>query len=351
MTNSRCVSSIILVAFFLAGCLLLPVSAQVADRDIFVPTTISAEAQEVLNNLSAGRGYTRPVPAPDNLEAWRIVHETLESGPLAQSKNIAAANNVTVTEATIGGVPVLDIRPAIWLSDGPNGSKVLVYTHGGAYTLFSAGSTLGSSAQMSRATGLRVISVDYTTAPFANWSEIQEQVISVFEALLAQGYTMNDIAIYGDSAGGGLATSTVLNLRDQEMGMPAVVVLWSPWVDLTDRGDTLQTLKEDDPQLTYSTVLGPSALAYADGLDLGDRRVSPLYSDFSKGFPPTLIQGGTKEILLSTAVRLYRTLDTAGQEVTLDIYEGMPHVFQQQPIPEAQLAINKSAAFILKHLE
>ncbi|MBL4757159.1 MAG: alpha/beta hydrolase, partial [Rhizobiales bacterium] len=78
---------------------------------------------------------------------------------------------------------------------------------------------------------------------------------------------------------------------------------------------------------------------------------SPLYSDFSKGFPPTLIQGGTKEILLSTTVRLYRTLDTAGQEVTLDIYEGMPHVFQQQPIPEAQLAINKSAAFILKHLE
>ncbi len=84
---------------------------------------------------------------------------------------------------------MLDIRPKDWKDNG----KVLVYTHGGAYTMFSARSTLTSSAPMSRATGLRVISVDYTTAPFAKWQEIQEQVLSVFKALLAEGYKMKTL--------------------------------------------------------------------------------------------------------------------------------------------------------------
>jgi acetyl esterase/lipase len=201
-----------------------------------------------------------------------------------------------------------------------------------------------------RATGLRVISVDYTTAPFAKWQQIQEQVISVFKALLAEGYTMKDIALYGDSAGGGLATSTVLNLRDRGMGMPAAVVLWSPWVDLTNAGDSPHTLANTDPKLHYDPVLKNSAIAFADGLDLTDPRVSPLYADLSKGFSPVLITDGTKCIFLSTSVRLYQALETAGQQVKLDIYEGMWHVFQQNPMPESEVAIKKSAGFIHQHL-
>jgi len=247
----------------------------------------------------------------------------------------------------LGDVPVLDVRPKDWRDNG----KVLVYTHGGAYTIFSARSTLGSSGPMSRATGLRVISVDYTTAPFAKWEEIQGQVISVFEALLEEGYAMKDIAIYGDSAGGGLAISTVLNLRDLGMGMPAAVVLWSPWADITNQGDTAHTLQRADPTLSYDSLLKNCALAYADGLDLSDHRVSPLYANFEKGFAPSLIQAGTKEIFLSTAVRLFQKLEAAGQNTKLDVYEGMWHIFQQESIPETKVAISKSAAFIKKYLE
>jgi acetyl esterase/lipase len=204
---------------------------------------------------------------------------------------------------------------------------------------------------MSRATGLRVISVDYTTIPFAKWKEIQEQVISVFKALLADGYEMKDIALYGESAGGGLAISTALNLRDRGMGMPAALVLWSPWADLSNAGDTAHTLENADPALTYASSLENGALAFADGLDLTDPHVSPLYADFSKGFPPSLITEGTKCIFLSTSVRLYQALEAAGQETKLDVYEGMWHVFQQVPIPESEVAIRKSAAFINKHLK
>jgi len=203
---------------------------------------------------------------------------------------------------------------------------------------------------MSRYSGLRVISVDYTTAPFASWSEIQDQVVAVFRALLAEGFAMDDIALYGDSAGGGLAVSTVLNLREQGLGLPAAVVLWAPWVDLSDAGDTAYTLEGADPSLSYDGLLYESALAFADGLDLTDPRVSPIYADFTTGFSPALIQAGTKEIFLSTAVRLFQALESAGQDATLDIYEGMWHIFQPNPIPEADAAVRKSADFILAHL-
>ena len=335
------------VVLTLAGCVASSEEGlAAADRDIFVPTTISPAAQQVLRGLIEAKGYARVVPAADDLDGWRAVHDGAEAATRDLNEQAVKRNRVTVTEAELGGVPVLDIRPEGWTDNG----KVLVYTHGGAYTMFSARSTLASSAQMSRASGLRLISVDYTTAPFGKWEQIQEQVILVFRALLAEGYSMKDIALYGDSAGGGLATSTVLNLRDLGMGMPAAVVLWAPWVDLSDTGDTAQTLKDADPALSYEGLLYESALAYADGLDLTDPRISPLHADFGDGFSPVLIQAGTKEILLSTAVRLYRKLDRAGQDATLDIYEGMWHVFQQFPLPETEVAVSKSAAFIKKHL-
>jgi len=321
--------------------------AQVADRDIYVPTTMSAEGQQALKTINDAKPYTRAFPKPGDLDAWRKAHSDAEEAGKEKNEAAVERNNVSVVEATLGGVPVLDIRPNDWKDNG----KVLVYTHGGAYTMFSARSTLMSSGPMSRATGLRVISVNYTTAPFAKWKEIQEQVISVFKALLADGYEMKDIALYGDSAGGGLAISTALNLRDLGMGMPAAVVLWSPWADLNNAGDTAHTLEAADPVLAYSPSLENSALAYADELDLTDPRVSPMYADFSKGFPPSLITEGTKCIFLSTSVRLYQVLEAAGQETKLDVYEGMWHVFQQLPIPESEVAIRKSAAFINKHLK
>ena len=339
---------LITLALTLAGLMVFNLAAaQVADRDIYVPTTMSAQGQQVLKMVIDDKPYTRAFPEPGDLDAWRKVHAGAEEAGKKKNEAAVKRSNVSVVEATLGGVPVLDIRPNDWKDNG----KVLVYTHGGAYTVFSARSTLMSSGPMSRATGLRVISVNYTTAPFAKWKEIQEQVISVFKALLADGYKMKDIALYGDSAGGGLAISTTLNLRDLGMGMPAAVVLWSPWADLSNAGDTAHTLEVADPVLAYIPSLENSALAFADGLDLTDPRVSPMYADFSKGFPPSLITDGTKCIFLSTSVRLYQVLEAAGQETKLDVYEGMWHVFQQVPIPESEVAIKKSAAFINKHLK
>jgi acetyl esterase/lipase len=136
------------------------------------------------------------------------------------------------------------------------------------------------------------------------------------------------------------------------MGMPAAAVLVSPWVDVTRSGDTEFTLARADPNHLYEEHSKNAAGAYADPKDQKDPYASPVYGDFSKGFPATLIQGGTKEILLSGFIRLYQALDAAGQTVKLDLYEGMPHNFPSKipEAPEGRLARRKIKDFVKRHL-
>jgi monoterpene epsilon-lactone hydrolase len=290
--------------------------------------------------------YATEFPAPDDLAGWEKVYDVAEARNKDKAEQSLAASHATVAELDMGGVTVEDIRPHGWKDNG----KVLVFVHGGGYALFSAHSTLPVVVPMAKATGLRIVSVNYTPAPRANFAEIQQQIVSVFDALIEAGYAMRDIAIYGESAGGALTASTVLNLRDQGKGMPAAAVFWSPNTDLSSRDDSTVTLDRDDPILTYSTLLVTGSRAYAGDVALDDPRVSPLYADLSKGFSPALIVVGTKEMLLSSSVRFYQALEAAGQSVKLDVYEGMWHVFPQYGMPESTVAVEKSAKFINDHL-
>jgi acetyl esterase/lipase len=169
---------------------------------------------------------------------------------------------------------------------------------------------------------------------------------------MAEGHSLKELAIYGDSAGSGLAAGAVLQMRDLGLGMPAAVVLWSPWSDITPTGDSFQTLREADLVLHYDRHLKNSADAYVDPQNQKHPNVSPVYADYRPGFPPTLIQGGTQEIFLSNFVRHYRVLDQAGIPVLLDLYEGMWHVFQafHPTLPESKLARRKMGQFLKKNM-
>lgn len=326
-------------------------NAQNNTHQIYIPTTISKEAQEELRKI-ASNPFNFKNPGPADLIGWKKLYQEMESMDLFRSQSIKDLYQPNITETKLGGVKVLDIKPKNWHDNG----KVLVYTHGGAYTLLSANSTLSSSILAADATSLRVVSIDYTVAPFSKWNQTTDQVISVIQALKdqQQGYSLDEIAIYGDSAGGGLATGSVLKMRDGGMGMPAAVVLWSPWTDVTQNGDTYFTLKDADPLLrNHQQFMKNSADAYANPIDQKNPYISPVYGNFSKGFPPTLIQGGTKEVLVSDFVRLYQGLDQADVPVKLDIYEGMPHVFQYILIktPESNISLSKMNDFLRAYLD
>jgi acetyl esterase/lipase len=135
-------------------------------------------------------------------------------------------------------------------------------------------------------------------------------------------------------------------LRDQALPLPGALVLLSPCVDLNLNGDTETTLREADPALDFA--LNQAFLAaYAPVEEYRNPYVSPIYGDFSKGFPPVLIQAGTKELVLSDAVRLFQAVKNSGGSAELDIYEGMAHVFQayMTGTPEQRAAYAEARRF------
>ncbi|HKA07942.1 MAG TPA: alpha/beta hydrolase [Gemmataceae bacterium] len=341
-----------LVACLLLAGLTIPLvgqdkKPQPAKPFLYVPDTISPEFREHLGKIP-DPALRPPFPAADDIEGWKRAHQQRETDLEPKVQAILKQYEPTITERKLGDVPVLDCKPKGWKES----KKVIVYLHGGAYTMASARSSLVKSVPAGDATGYRIISVDYTTAPHARWPQITDQVIAVVQALLKEGHTLKDIALFGDSAGGGLAPGSTLKMRDQNLGMPAAVVLWSPWSDITDTGDTYMTLKHAEPTYLYDTILKPAAAAYADPKDQKHPYVSPVYGKYSKGFPPTLIQGGTKEIFLSNFVRQYQAIDSAGGTCKLDLYEGMQHVFQGQlpEAPESKLAMRKTKEFLERYL-
>ena len=313
----------------------------------YIPATISKEAQEELQKITFDPSLMRS-PDPNDLEGWKKQYDSFESINEQLSQSIVDLYQPNITNATLGGIYVLDIKPKNWNDNG----KVAVYTHGGAYTFGSANSTLGIPSLVANETGLRVISINYTVAPFSKWNQTTNEVTSVIQALMEQGYSLeDDIAMFGESAGGGLVAGSVLKMRDKGLGMPSAVVLWSPWLDLTGSGDTYFTLKNEDLFLSYDSFLEDAADSYATPADQKNPYVSPVYGNFSKGYPPTLIQGGTREIFLSDFVRLYQALDQANIPVKLDIYEGMPHVHQfLYKTSESKIALSKMNNFLQAYL-
>jgi acetyl esterase/lipase len=288
------------------------------------------------------------MPKADDLEGWKAAHALMEKQAIKNQGDVLSRYRVTVRSMTYGGIPALLVTP----KSGAKVRGVILYTHGGAYTMLSARSTLAAAAAIADAASLPVVSVDYTNPPRAKWRQVIGEVIRAYRSLISQGYRPGQIVFCGDSAGGALAAGAVLALRDRGLPTPAALVLWSPWADITETGESYVTLKAAEPRYIYEKVLKPSADAYADPAEQKHPYVSPVYGHFDASFPPTLIQGGTREIFLSNFVRLYQAMDQAGVSVKLDLYEGMPHVFQAT-LPdssEARVALKKTARFILGHL-
>ena len=177
---------------------------------VHVPDTVSPEAQAFLRTLR-DPALTPAFPDPQDLAGWETVRAFAEADGKAKSAPFLQRYEHTVTEARLGGVPVLDVRPKGWKDDG----KVAVYTHGGAHVMYSAASSIGRAVVFADATALRVISVDYTVAPLAKYNQMSDEVIAVIGALTKSGQRLRDTVIYGDSSGGGLAAATVLKLRDR----------------------------------------------------------------------------------------------------------------------------------------
>ena len=221
---------------------------------------------------------------------------------------------------------------------------VILHCHGGGYSTGSSIYARTLTSKLASGTSMDVLCFDYRLAPEHPYPAATEDAMKAWNYLMLLGYGARDVIVTGDSAGGNLALSLVLKLKEQELLLPRGIVLMSPWTDLTGGGKTFQTKAEVDPVLDREYI-DRMTKAYAPDRDLTDPYISPLYGDF-RGFPPVYIQVGENEILLDDSLRLYKNLIKAGVSAHMDRFPGMWHVFQMSPFKRANEAMDKSAEFI-----
>lgn len=221
---------------------------------------------------------------------------------------------------------------------------VILYCHGGGY---STGSTVYArtlTKKLAESTSMDVFAFNYRLAPEHPYPAATEDALKAWNYLMYLGYGARDVIVAGDSAGGNLALSLTLRLKEQERLLPRGLVLLSPWTDLTKSGKSYESRKEVDPVLDHE-YLDRMIENYAGGQELSNPLISPLFGSF-KGFPPTYIQVGDNEILLSDATLLHKKLLKENVSAHLDVYKGMWHVFQMSPIKISYDAMDKNAEFI-----
>ena len=221
---------------------------------------------------------------------------------------------------------------------------VILYCHGGGY---STGSTVYArtlTKKLAESTSMDVFAFNYRLAPEHPYPAATDDALKAWNYLMYLGYGARDVIVAGDSAGGNLALSLTLRLKEQGRLLPRGLVLLSPWTDLTKSGKSYESRKEVDPVLDHE-YLDRMIENYAGGQALSNPLISPLFGNF-KGFPPTYIQVGDNEILLSDATLLHKKLLKENVSAHLDIYKGMWHVFQMSPIKISYDAMDKNAEFI-----
>lgn len=247
---------------------------------------------------------------------------------------------ITYKETNINGIH------AEWVSVNRVHMKkyVILYCHGGGYSTGSCLYARTLTSKLAETTSMDVLSFDYRLAPEHAFPAAVEDALKVWDDLMLLGYGARDIIVAGDSAGGNLALALTLKLKEQERLLPRGLVLMSPWTDLTSSGKSHITKADVDPVLNKEYI-DRMVEAYAEGQDLKNPMISPLFGDFHE-FPPTYIQVGRNEILYNDSTRLYDAMIAANVSVKIDKFTGMWHVFQMSPFKTAYEAMDKNAEFI-----
>jgi len=300
---------------------------EVPARQIPVPASLSQEARAY---LARGPLIAPPSPPLDDVEGWRKMIAATDAMVLSRlaGPDSAWTEAFRVEQLTVGGITVYDVTPP---GLDPGDRRIYCEPHGGAFIVGGGELCKFTGIRAAAKTGLRVWSPDYRMPPDHPYPAAVDDCLAVYQALL-DSRRPAELVLGGVSAGGNIAAAVILRARDQGLPLPAAAVLQTPGTDLSFAGDTFETNLGVDTVITGNDR---SAMAlYAGGHDVTDPYLSPVFGDFTRGFPPTLLASGTRDVLLSDTVRLHQALRAAGIEADLHVLEAAPHGFFGGGTPE-----------------
>ncbi|SFK04620.1 Acetyl esterase/lipase [Amycolatopsis sacchari] len=272
--------------------------------------------------------------------------EAIRAGFAELMATMIVPDGIRTTETELGGHRTLLVEP-----EGEARPGTILYFHGGSFVFGSPETALSLTGNLVARTGFRALSVDYRLAPEHPFPAAIEDTVSAYRALLEGGADPATVAFAGDSAGGGLTVTTCLAARAAGLPLPAAIVAFSPGLDATRTGESMDSKAGIDPLFTREGLEYTGSM-YLAGADPAQELLSPaVFADLT-GFPPMLLQVGTNEILLDDSTRLAARARDAGVDVILDVVAGVPHVFQSFAgvLDEADEALDRAALFLTQRL-
>jgi acetyl esterase/lipase len=243
--------------------------------------------------------------------------------------------------------PVADgVLRGEWVRAERDDQGVILYLHGGGYVACSAATHRPITAALAQLARRRVFSLDYRLAPEHPFPAALDDAVAAYRWLLGQGIDAGAVALAGDSAGGGLVLATLVRARDEALPLPAAAVCFSPWTDLAGTGESLTTNNGRCAMFRPDNVRDFARL-YLGEASPRHPYASPLFAHLG-GLPPLLLQVGSSEILLDDARRVHDKVRAAGGASTVQIFDGVFHVWQMLDglVPEARVALRQAAAFM-----
>lgn len=280
---------------------------------------------------------------------WRVkrrlrgVRDHRVARRILRPDRFSVPSEISITPAHIAGVP------GEWLrSTSRAHGATLLYLHGGGYFGCSAETHRPITTYYARH-GFQVFAPDYRLAPEHPFPAAVEDATVVYRGLLASGCAAKQVAVSGDSAGGGLSIALLLTLRAGGTPMPAAAALFSPWTDLAATGESIRSNVRRCAMFNGADI-GPTARYYLGNTDPRNPLASPLYADLA-GLPPLLVHVGADETLRDDSTRLAERARSAGVPVELRVFAVVPHAWQLLPhrLPEARESLRESVAFLRRH--
>jgi epsilon-lactone hydrolase len=322
-----------------------PPVLEVPAHSVPVPSTVSPQMAKIIGLPLRANWNVLPKTG----EEWKPVAEADAAATLKKIPGMTERLHVKIEKTAIDGVRAFVVTPdAI---PAQNRDRLLIHVHGGCYVLSPGEAALPEAMFMAGFGHFKVIAVDYRMPPEAYFPAALDDGMTVYKNAIKTTNPKN-IAIFGSSAGGALTLEMILKATQDGLPLPGAIAPGTPMSDVTKVGDTFVTSAMlDNVLVSPDGFCDAGTKVYANGHDLKDPLLSPVYGDMH-GFPPAILTSGTRDLLLSNTIRVHRKLRQAGVEATLQVYEGQSHAqyFRDDTAPEAREAFEEIAGFFDTHL-